>query len=648
MGQTMRNEANILRYGSPHDLPEERALRAGPLSVTYVGGDLRYVRLGQREIVRRIYMAVRDRNWHTIPAMLTDEVIEQADDRFEIRYRALHQEGPVCFRWQAHIVGTAAGEITFRMQGEACSTFWRNRIGICVLHPAEECAGAPCRVTHTDGRVTVSAFPRDIAPHQPFQQMRAIAHEVQPGLWAELQLVGDIFEMEDQRNWTDASFKTYSTPLALPFPVRIEAGTPVEQAVRLSLQGALPPRREAQPAAAVRLTLGDVVRQPRPPLGLGVASHGEALNEVEMRRLRDLHLDHLRVDLAGDAEAALLLAATQATSLGAGLEIGLPLVRWERPDLERLGRLLNRLNAPIVRWLLLTDGLGADVGDAIRATRAALEPLTPRAAWAVGVNAYFTELNRNRPPMEHADMACYSLNPQVHAFDNLSLVETLPAQAVTVESACQFLAGRPVAVSPVTLRPRYNPNATDDGASAAPGALPDSVDPRQVSLLGAGWTLVSLKYLMGHPAVHSLTYYETTGWRGVMERPQGSPLETFPSRPGQLFPLYHVFRWVGACRAARVRRVCSSAPRQVDALALQGDSRLQIGVANLTNVRQRVELAGVDVPLRRVILDKDSVEEATQSAEGPLAWRESAPMEATVGLELGPYAVAWFTGEAPS
>ena len=31
---------------------------------------------------------------------------------------------------------------------------------------------------------------------------------------AELAFEGDIFEMEDQRNWTDASFKTYCTPLA--------------------------------------------------------------------------------------------------------------------------------------------------------------------------------------------------------------------------------------------------------------------------------------------------------------------------------------------------------------------------------------------------------------------------------------------------
>ena len=36
--------------------------------------------------------------------------------------------------------------------------------------------------------------------------------------------------MEDQRNWTDASFKTYSTPLSEPIPVTVKAGTRISQA----------------------------------------------------------------------------------------------------------------------------------------------------------------------------------------------------------------------------------------------------------------------------------------------------------------------------------------------------------------------------------------------------------------------------------
>jgi len=49
------------------------------------------------------------------------------------------------------------------------------------------------------------SFPRDVAPHQPIHRHPAIAHEVAPGITAEVRFSGDVFEMEDQRNWTDAS-----------------------------------------------------------------------------------------------------------------------------------------------------------------------------------------------------------------------------------------------------------------------------------------------------------------------------------------------------------------------------------------------------------------------------------------------------------
>ena len=119
-------------------------------------------------------------------------------------------------------------------------------------------------------------------------------------------------------------------------------------------------------------------------------------------------------------------------------------------------------------------------------------------------------------------------------------METLAAQAVTLQSARRFCADRPLAVSPVTLRPRFNPNATGPEPAAAPDELPPQVDVRQMSLLGAGWTLGSIKYLADGGAA-SATYYETTGWRGVMETEQGSPLpRRFRSEPGMVFPLYHV------------------------------------------------------------------------------------------------------------
>ena len=50
-----------------------------------------------------------------------------------------------------------------------------------------------------------------------------------------MRFAGDVFEMEDQRNWTDASYKTYCTPLALPFPVEIPEGARISQSVTLTL-----------------------------------------------------------------------------------------------------------------------------------------------------------------------------------------------------------------------------------------------------------------------------------------------------------------------------------------------------------------------------------------------------------------------------
>jgi sensor histidine kinase YesM len=67
-----------------------------------------------------------------------------------------------------------------------------------------ECAGKPCRVERIDGTIIESFFPFYISAHQPFKEMRAVSHRVTEDLEAEVRFEGEVFEMEDQRNWTDA------------------------------------------------------------------------------------------------------------------------------------------------------------------------------------------------------------------------------------------------------------------------------------------------------------------------------------------------------------------------------------------------------------------------------------------------------------
>jgi len=274
-------------------------LHAGSLTATLQNGELRWIRLGAREVLRRVYMAVRDENWGTVPGVITNYQVEDDGSAFAISYDCEHKQDEIHFRWHATIRGDRSGSIRWTMDGQALTTFRRNRIGWCVLHPLAECVGAPCTLEHMDGSVEESAFPRLISPDQPFLGLRAITHTLSPGVRARVGFAGEEFETEDQRNWTDASFKTYSTPLRFAYPATIDAGTEVQQSVDLSIEGA---REEiganVGPDDAVEIRVDVHRRSPLPRLGLAIASHGEPLDARSIERLRRLRLAHLRVDLA--------------------------------------------------------------------------------------------------------------------------------------------------------------------------------------------------------------------------------------------------------------------------------------------------------------------------------------------------------------
>src|SRR5262249_38038947 len=127
------------------------------------------------------------------------------------------------------------------------------------------------RVEHSDGAVERASFPALIDPWQPFKDIQSIEHDLtlespeSPGsqLTVRCAFAGDVFEMEDQRNWSDASFKTYSRPLEWPWPYTLEAGATVEQAVTLSVDEKSASVRETPEAQAMQDARSDpAARQP--------------------------------------------------------------------------------------------------------------------------------------------------------------------------------------------------------------------------------------------------------------------------------------------------------------------------------------------------------------------------------------------------
>lgn len=642
-----------LWYGRPRPVRPVRALRIGELAFELEGVDLARVRWGDTELVNRIYMSVRDRNWDTVLPVVSSLRVVRRDDRLEVTFNARNRAGDIDFAWNGSITATDEGRIDYAMAGVARSDFEFCRIGFCVLHSEAAAAGRPYRAETPDGPVA-GVLPRLIAP-QEIVDGRELAL-IPPCSSLEVDLDGvtvrtafedSLFSAEDQRNWTDASFKTCC--IAGPdYPYPAARGRTFAQRVRLTTTGAAP-ARGTRTGRIERLEIGGVAGRAWPAIGLGIPEGSAALGRREAARLADLGLDHLRVDLhlgTADWARALTAAAASVAAVAARLEIALFIddAGWDR--LSQLGVALTGL--PVARIIVLPEWTPAGrttPPGLVEAVRMALQPAIAGVPIAGGTDGDFAELNRDRPASDGWDGVSYSVNPQVHAFDDRSLVETLATQATTIETARSFAPSTPILVGPVTLRQRFNPSAIGE-ATTAPGELPSTVDVRQMSLFGAGWTLGSIASLAGAGAA-SVTYFETVGWRGVMDATAGQGSHAaLPSLPGMVYPMYHVFADLASRTAWEPGLLHARDPGSVTGLAMRHGTRLRVLVANLTDARRSVAIGpfGGRESLVRVL---DHVT-ATEALLSPAAFRratERVPLrdgEASLGLR--PFAYVWLEG----
>jgi hypothetical protein len=581
-------------------------------------GFLRYVRSGQDEIVRAIYAAVRDHNWNTIRPQFSGISIERSDQSFRVTFNASSNKEPVHFEWSAIIQGED-NRIVYTFEGEAKSAFLKNRIGLCVLHPLLECAGKECTVEHTDGTFEKGEFPKYISPNEPFRDIRAIYYPVPSGGSVEVRFEGETFEMEDQRNWTDGSFKTYSTPQALPKPVKVTPGHRVSHRVTISFSEGQ--TRSAQTQAAVpQLILSATPMLPKPSLGFCIGEETDLLSGESIKRLEMIRPSHLRIDVDFRKSTWRIRFAEGAKIsrlIGAPLHVGLLLGAAIEENLAQLLELAGQLDPHIKLWMLFHEKENPVSQAAARVAEPILLKFNSNVLIAVGGRESFVDLNRNRPSSGAGTLPVYSISPQIHSIDEMSMIENLDGQAPTVETAYQF-SKQIVVVSAITLLPAEFPLGMDNPPA----------DPRQKSLFAAAWTLGSLSRLVGSPQLHSLTYYRAAGPHGLM------------SESG-VFPVWHVFRDIA--EFGRIFPTRSTRPLQVAGLSLIDDrEKRRLLVANLVSSHQTVSVVAGTRKGRVRYLDESTLQQAQREPE--TFYRENGeriePAAGLLNLSLAPYALA--------
>lgn len=565
-------------------------MRAGNLSLLYENGSIRYISAGKSEIIRMIYFAVRDNEWITIPPAIWDEVIEQLDDSFSIRYNCRFKSDKIDFEASCKIAGNSGNSLTLQVKGKAIRTFEKNRIGFCVLHPIEGTAGQPCTIINTSGSSDFNFFLCYISPHQLFTDIKSMQWD-NGVIKCRLDFTGDAFETEDQRNWTDASYKTYSTPLGKPFPVTLSKGEDLFQKVTFQA-GKVPDfHYEANDIININIPPGEMLELPA--VGISRSTRPEPLTDNEISILKTLRFDHYRVDVHLHSDTwkeAAEAAINEAGKLGYALELALFFGDEPTRQCHEMTDFFSHARASVSLITILHKTRPATPVDLASKVVPLLRASFKDAKIACGTNAGFAELNRNRPATGEIDYLSYSIHPQEHASDNKTLVENLKGQEYTVKSCVRFAGTKGVWISPVTLRRRFNANLESYEIPYGGQGVPPQVDPRLMSIFGACWSAGSLKYLCESGA-KGITFFETAGERGIIQgdHPARWP-EASHAECGAIFPVFNVFKFFLENKSFRIMASESDNPLMVDALVMVKSGKLKIMLMNFTSSTKKARM----------------------------------------------------------
>lgn len=584
----MTDDAFLL-YGTRTVEAEPVRLRAGALSADFVNGNLRTIRHGGTEVLRAVAYIVRDRDWGTYEPNLMDLIIDQAADAFSVSYSAscLAPDG-TRLGFRATIKGSADGRLVFEVSALPESDFETNRCGFCILHPIADLAGSPVKVEHTDGSVEATKLPELIDPWQPFKDIRAITHQVRPGVTAECRMEGDTFEMEDQRNWSDASYKTYVRPLALPWPYVLPAGQTLRQTISLRIAGEGKAPAAAVASEPVRVELGEA-GPTLPDVGVVISPEDVETALANLSTLTTLgpqqllfHYDPTR----GHGLDALRAFARLANAHAAATTLECVVVCAGDLDAEMSGvadlvrqaglKLSAIAVSPSVDRQSTPPGSTWPDCPPLEDVYAAARRAFPDIRLGGGMFSYFTELNRKRVPADQLDFITHCTCPIVHAADDLSIMQSLEALPFITRSARAIFGAKPYRIGPSTIAMRQNPygSATKPNPGGQRVAMADS-DPRHTGQFAAAWT-IGYAARVAPVGLEMLTLSSFTGPFGVLAS-SGEPVAEGSHRP--------IFQPIkGLCELAGLAHVSARTSDETKVLALAGRSASGKTIAWLANL----------------------------------------------------------------
>ena len=419
--------------------------------------------------------------------------------------------------------------------------------------------------------------------------------------------VGKVLEAEDQRNWTDNTYKIYSGALSEPFPFLISAGDVWRQSANFEV--GVPKRIEADPS---KILVREIEALPSIGLQFNVDS---LLSPDDLEKAFVLlEIDHLRIN------EEVLTSQKIATTAANGLILEVALLSSSDGDELKAEVLQLSERVPAGSRLLVQREGRKVVEETDLPKNESLNTYIP------GSDAFLVDLQNVKNGFGNS--VSYSIAPTVHSFDTETIFKTLFTQQESINFAQKFVAPQ-VFISPITFSMRGNPHS---------GHLRDQrliyAEPEMAlhirTIEGAAWTLGSI-FSLASAGAFSGSWHDLFGEFGIIYSQSDSI---------KFSPTFHAISALGAHHAHQITIATSLDNSWV---AFENRETKTILVASLrpwtVEITSKV-LAGYK---SMQSLRGDDCEKASQIMDW-WSYAEKSPVLAEFPLTLSPFEIALIRG----
>ena len=489
---------------STNHWPDTTRVEHGDFTFDLARAAVRNIRYKNVQIIDLLYTAIRPWDWSTLDPDQHSEDVKVIGDICVITIKDLFA-GALDARTEITISKDNKFTVAYELRGLA--EYSVNRWGVCFCLNSADWMGSTVKSQGNQYQLPVAISPQrvvDGVTQGLFPASNEMLFEAPDQRFIKVTSTGKVLEAEDQRNWTDNTYKIYSGSLSEPRPFVTSAGSLWQQSVTFEIS---PPGKQVPDGSKIVVKEIDSL----PSIGLQFNTDPLLPLDALSTALFLLDIDHIRIN------EEFLTAQKINTVSTNGLIVEAALLSSHSGD--KLHREIEHLNKQIPagsRILIQREGREiVELGD--------LPKNQSLSSFVPGTDAYLVDLHRNS--YEFGESISYSMVPTVHSTDTETIFKTLYTQRESIQFAQEFLAQQ-VLVSPITFSTRGNPETGHAREQRINFANPEMAL-RIRTIEGAAWTLGSI-FALASASAFSGTWHELFGEFGIIY-PDGDAIKFTPT-----------------------------------------------------------------------------------------------------------------------